>query len=245
LALWLDASDPTTFELSGTTIRRWRDKSGSGLYSLSASQYDASAIGVCSLSNNVFGKLPAVRFTGSNCFVGNTSCTTTGLTVFAVCSTDVSFNAADQRIVSISTPGNADHNGSNRAAALFFGGSVSNRLHTYRNSVLVGIVSPTPVNQPFVAGATYGSGSGAVFMDGSQGTINAASTGSFASTLYGIGNQAATITTEYLIGYVGEVLMFSNALTNWERRRVEGYLAWKWGTQSRLPRWHPHAYISP
>jgi hypothetical protein len=245
LALWLDASDPTTFELSGTTIRRWRDKSQSGLYSFSASQYDASAIGVCSLSNNVFGKLPAVRFTGSNCFVGNTSCTTTGLTVFALCSTDVSFNAADQRIISISLAGNADHNGSNRAAALFFGGSVSNRLHTYRNGTLVGTVAPTPVNQPFVAGAIYSSGSGAVFMDGSQGAINAASTGTFASTLYGIGNQAATITSEYLIGYVGEILMFSNSLTNWERRRIEGYLAWKWGTQDRLPTWHPHKYFSP
>ena len=244
LALWLDAEDSNAFDLSGTNILRWRDKSQSGLYSFTAPQYDASAIGVCRLSNDVFGKMPAIRFTGSNSFIGNTSYTTTGFTAFAVCSTDVSSRVVDQRLVSIAAAGAIDWNNISSAAALYLPSNNPNQLRTYRNA-LIGTVSPFPVNQPFIAGCLYNGTNGAVFLDGSQGGINAASTGNFASTVYGIGNRAAALSTENLIGYVGEVLIFSNALTTWERQRVEGYLAWKWGTQSRLPTWHPYKYISP
>jgi hypothetical protein len=245
LALWLDAEDSNTFELSGSLIRRWRDKSGSGLYSFSASQYDASAVGVCTLSNDVFGKMPAVRFTGSNAFVGNISCTTTGLTAFAVASRDnAGGDGVERRLVTLSVPGLQDHDNAGRAAALYLRNAGTNQLSTFRNNVQGSIVSPTPVNQPFLAGCLYNGSTGAVYLDGSLGSTPVASTGTFASTVYGIGAQGGTV-QEYHLGFIGEVLIFSNALTTWERQRVEGYLAWKWGTQSRLGDWHPYKYISP
>jgi len=247
LALWLDAADLTTFEMSGTNIRRWRDKSGGGMYSFSASQYDASAIGVCTISNDQFGKnLHAVRFTGANNFVGNTSITGTGLTAFAVLSSDSNAPSTNARVVSIATPGQADFDAVGRATVIYLEAVQSNRVATYRNNTLIGRAATPTSNTPFLAEALYTGSTGAIYVDGSLGTLvgPTASTGSFASTLYGIGNYAGA-GTERLVGYIGEVLMFSNALTTSERYKVEGYLAWKWNLQSRLPLWHPYKYLNP
>lgn len=246
LALWLDATDSTTFDLSGANILRWRDKSGAGLYSFSARTYDASAIGVCRLSNNIFGSFPAVRFTGSNCFVGNTSVTGTGVATYAIVSTDVSFQALDQRIVSLAAPGLNDHAGVARVVALYFPGNLSNSLATYRNGFIISRAA-VRANTPIVADSLYTGAQGFVYADGSLGTLQGPSnsTGNFACTLYGIGNQAATLTNEFLVGYVGEVLMFSNALSAWERQRVEGYLATKWNLTGQMPTWHPYKTVSP
>ncbi len=41
-------------------------------------------------------------------------------------------------------------------------------------------------------------------------------------------------------GYVAELIIFSNALNNFGRQQVEGYLAWKWGLVSLLPSTHPY-----
>jgi hypothetical protein len=39
---------------------------------------------------------------------------------------------------------------------------------------------------------------------------------------------------------LGEFLIFDNTLTNNERHKMEGYLAWKWGLNSQLPNSHPY-----
>jgi hypothetical protein len=40
--------------------------------------------------------------------------------------------------------------------------------------------------------------------------------------------------------YVAEVIVYSNALNNFGRQQIEGYLAWKWGLTSLLPTSHPY-----
>lgn len=44
-------------------------------------------------------------------------------------------------------------------------------------------------------------------------------------------------------GYVAEVIIFSNALDNFGRQQIEGYLAWKWGLTSLLPATHPYKSV--
>jgi len=46
-------------------------------------------------------------------------------------------------------------------------------------------------------------------------------------------------------GDLGEVLIYSNALTLAQHQQVEGYLAWKWGVQANLPTGHPYKVRSP
>jgi hypothetical protein len=47
------------------------------------------------------------------------------------------------------------------------------------------------------------------------------------------------------IGSMGEVLAYSNVLTPFDRQKVEGYLAWKWGLNAQLPTTHPFKLAAP
>ena len=49
----------------------------------------------------------------------------------------------------------------------------------------------------------------------------------------------------YLSGTLSEVILFNTVLTTFERQQVEGYLAWKWGTQASLPLAHPYKNVQP
>lgn len=72
----------------------------------------------------------------------------------------------------------------------------------------------------------------------------------------GVQNGTATITnTLFLNGrnntntlsypaYVAELIIYSNALNNFARQQVEGYLAWKWGLTSLLPSTHPYKSVA-
>ena len=40
--------------------------------------------------------------------------------------------------------------------------------------------------------------------------------------------------------YIAEFIVYSNALDNFGRQQIEGYLAWKWGLTSLLPSTHPY-----
>jgi hypothetical protein len=45
-------------------------------------------------------------------------------------------------------------------------------------------------------------------------------------------------------GFIYEFLNFNRSLSVPERQQIEGYLAWKWGTQANLPVSHPY-YSGP
>ena len=63
-------------------------------------------------------------------------------------------------------------------------------------------------------------------------------------TNYTIGRASSSL-GRYWNGYVGEVILYSTTLTTFERQKVEGYLAWKWGLQSSLPVDHPYYLSAP
>ena len=46
-------------------------------------------------------------------------------------------------------------------------------------------------------------------------------------------------------GFVGEIICGSGTLTTELRQKIEGYLAWKWGTVGSLPVDHPYKYEAP
>ena len=48
-----------------------------------------------------------------------------------------------------------------------------------------------------------------------------------------------------LEGSIAEVAIFNNQLTTDNRQKVEGYLAWKWGINSSLPKTHPYSGSAP
>jgi hypothetical protein len=85
-------------------------------------------------------------------------------------------------------------------------------------------------------------------------TINARSDGGTTSgfTASVSSSHSTTGTTGILgdflngnVSYLQEHLVFTRVLTNAERQRVEGYLAWKWGTTAKLPADHPYKSAAP
>jgi Putative phage tail protein len=46
-------------------------------------------------------------------------------------------------------------------------------------------------------------------------------------------------------GWIAEVILYSEVLSEADRQRVEGYLAWKWGLASVLPIGHPYKLTPP
>jgi hypothetical protein len=48
-----------------------------------------------------------------------------------------------------------------------------------------------------------------------------------------------------LLGTIAEVVMFAGVVSDSNRQRIEGYLAWKWGLTANLPAGHPYKTIGP
>jgi hypothetical protein len=51
--------------------------------------------------------------------------------------------------------------------------------------------------------------------------------------------------SRFFIGNIQEVIVINPGMADSDRQKVEGYLAWKWGLQTKLPRSHPYASQAP
>jgi hypothetical protein len=71
----------------------------------------------------------------------------------------------------------------------------------------------------------------------SSGSPNLPSSGG--EMLLGMGRSTSGALVNPLSAKVHEVMVFAGALNDYAVRRAEGYLAWKWGSQSRLVSGHP------
>jgi hypothetical protein len=49
----------------------------------------------------------------------------------------------------------------------------------------------------------------------------------------------------YMNGYYYEIIYYNSAIGITDQRKIEGYLAWKWGLQSKLPFGHPYKSAAP
>ena len=231
LQVWLDAADSASMSFSsGSNISQWRDKSGLLNHATATSTPVLTA-------NNINGYQAIVLASGQY-FTGLTSVTGTTLTVFAVALTSINLpnSGTDQRLVSLVNEGNVDYGSSEGVIALFNQAGGSSSITTYRGG---GSIAGTGITQnvAFQAVSKYDGTDGFLWKDGNLGG-SSASSGTFAITKYGIGNQANP-TEEYWIGSIGEVLVYNVALGDTDRRDIEGYLAQKWGLTSALPAGHP------
>jgi hypothetical protein len=80
---------------------------------------------------------------------------------------------------------------------------------------------------------------------GSLTASNLSSTGTVGtnSQTFGIGGGIAD--GVYFNSFISEMIIYNVALTTIQRQEVEGYLAWKWGTQASLPATHPYYSGAP
>lgn len=82
---------------------------------------------------------------------------------------------------------------------------------------------------------TWGNGSS----NGSTAASGTAATAAATLTLGAFAGSNPVNTAFFMAGGIGEVLRFDTAFAQFERQRLEGYLAWRWCTVGDLPASHP------
>jgi hypothetical protein len=224
--LWLDAADSSTMTFSsGSNISQWRDKSSLNNH--------ATGTGSPVLTANSINGYQAIVLSSGPYFTGSTSVTGSTVTVFCVALTSKTLPnvSSDQRLVSLENGVNVDYGRTDGTIALF-NQSSSSSIATWRVS---GPVASSAISQnvSFQAVSKYDGTNGYLWKNGTSGG-SSASSGTFAITKYGIGNQANP-SGEYWIGSIGEVLIYNVALSDTNRQLIESYLAQKWGLVAFLP----------
>ena len=230
LALWLDGQDPAgtgTPPSNGATVSTWVDKSGL--------VRNGTASGTPVYTTNSINGFPSIYLNTGPYFTGSISFSSYELTCFAVASTSVTLPnnrspPSDQRLISLANGGNEDYTSTGGVIPLFNQNTFSN-IATYNNA-LGNVASNTmSTGVPFLAVSQFNGMNASIWVNGSVGNVISSSISSnkFTVTKYGIGQQANAPRQEYWYGYIGEIIIYTSALSDYDRRRVELYLENKWG----------------
>ena len=224
LALWLDATDPTTVIVSPGTqnVTGWKDKSGNG--------YNATPFGTGSptYSSN------SIVFTGSQAFSTTLLSALANQSGFAI----VKYSSVNQiDILSL-----RELTGTAGGIQQIINNNIQ-KITTYGGITIVTGASLTQ-NTMLLYNHTFGATTNAfLYLNGSQ---TGTSTGPYTFTGTGTVNIGGYDTSpgEGFIGTMYEIILYNVVLTTQQRQAVEGYLAWKWGLQKSLPSNHPF-YLFP
>lgn len=261
LAAWFDAMDANSMELNGNVIRRFYDKAGYILQNLSSGnpQYittgtvggitgrkwlDISSNTASSINGAINYATDVRRFTFY--IVGINSGNSAGSYLFAISPFSSTITSTGSFAIGTnSTPGALSIVRGN-------GGTIS-EIYSAPNAA--------PVGQPFICGVTFtgitDSSSGlvaSIYINGTKVTdisgsllISSVATTrlELINTMFSIGSRYTPTNTGFWKGYFGEALLYADPLTDIERQQVEGYLAHKWGIQSRLPAGHTYKNAAP
>jgi len=230
--LWLDASDTSSFSLSGSNVTQWNDKSGNGNHATNTTDYPQY-----SSSYTVNGK-NAINFIATSDTAGDMlkgSFTTSGTNQpgqnggytrfvvykqhnFVSTEADSIFEMAQGSYLSGSYGSRnliaAEGSAYNQDRLRFYnqGTQIYVNLRAENNIVLMSEVlnSSTGYLQAFVNGYRWGN----------------SSTTNYTFTDYVIGNDMTS--GDFFNGYICEIIIFNRALSDQERLQVDFYLARKW-----------------
>ena len=220
-ALWLDATDSSTLTLADSSVTAWNDKSGNGRH----------ATGGTSPTRTTNG----IRFNGSTQWL-TTSYTArpTAESVFVVVTWTGTANGAYPILGAIQANTRGYHvNQTGGVASIQWN---RNGIGGYAST------SGVTTSVQFLSSGIFGSSAGTTGLNG--GARSASATLTFAGTA-GSETLIGRNTTAYFVGTLHEILVYSVALTESQRKRVEGYLAWKWGLQTKLPSSHSSSTFRP
>ena len=225
-ALWLDANDTSTITLNGSNVSQWNDKSGNGRNAVQAAAVVQPTYNLTGLN----GK-PTLSFDGFDVMDGLWSAATSDQATIAVVGAYGS-SAGIQVITSLgsSTVNSGLGIGWNTAFNAFLWGSGDTNRAGFIDApiIQIGILSQSSITLS-VNGNTSSSAIG------SAATLNSAyQVGAISGTFF-MSNGSR----------LSEVIVLNSAASTTDRQLIEGYLAWKWGTQASLPADHPYKNAPP
>ena len=214
--LWLDAFDRSSVTGS-SPVTAWRDKS----INVTSATNSSSPV----LTTSAINGKQAILLNGSSSLSGTSTGSGTTLTVCIV-GTQSNGCATNGGLVCLGRSGQLDWNdiGSVAITQISSGNMVSTRNSVNSQTTNTGLA--TPFIYILIFDGTYVN----TYYNGTlQTTANISLSGTFAYTNYVIGNRAGSTSNVFWTGYIGEVLIFSQAFTDAQRLPIEGYLASKWG----------------
>lgn len=237
MPIWLDAADLGTITSASSLVSQWNDKSGNN-------NHVSEATNKPLLQNEPYTSKPAVYFGSggaSKYLTASWSISKTTLYVASACTMETG-TVNNGRLVSIGTTGSDDYNTPGGGAMLSRNGT-GNSLRCTQNST--DFLSPTPnvtLNLPFVQGVAFNGSTGTYWLNGKAGS-STAKTPTFNSPAIRVGRTVNVV--EYWVGYMFELVITSAYPSNAVVNKIDGYLAWKWGTVSALDPSHPYKNRPP
>jgi hypothetical protein len=223
---WWDGADPNgtgVLPANGASITTWADKSGNGYNATatSAATYSLSSKSV-TFSNNYYTSNHPATPTNETCFIVYNVTNTNGY-MFMI---GTAYGGREIGINNTYTSVGIGNSG-------ISWGAISTGVGTVGQSYLVtGQISNGPSN-------TYISVNGALTLIGPTAMGSSFTNG----VTTGLGKEQAVNGPFY--GNIMEVLFYNSVLSTSDRQKIEGYLAWKWSIQSKLPSGHPYYSAAP
>jgi hypothetical protein len=219
LNLWLDATDPAGTGIqpaNGTTLTTWKDKSVSNFpLTTAGSAYNTTAV------NGLPGISLSTNFIGYD--PGSSQNNWQEIFVVGVWTGGSTFNDYNGLVTGSIDSGSDGIILIGNAGGTGWYGSGNGYQTPFLNGTQTGVALPA-ISTPFQIRTFTGS---AVSIRGIRFGIDRIHTG------------------RKWVGFISEVLSYNTTLTATQRQQVEGYLAWKWGTQASLPGGHLHASSGP
>ena len=218
-ALWLDASNVNSVTLVGSKVSQWRDLSGNGWNVAESTDAKRPTYNLSGWNG-----MPVVTF-GQNLAIDTNFQMTVPIVVVTVASRQPTVIWGDTSL---------------RREFQFL--ADSRRYFMFDGSVRTYTGSPNvATTNPQIQIVTMDTTTTTLFENSTPyGPVNKSNQGSGGNLIIGNYNSY----NAGLTGNLLEMLVFS-AITQADRYKVEGYLAWKWGLQSSLPADHPYKTLGP
>ena len=261
LAVWLDGADASSFTFSsGSNISVWNDKSGNG--------NNANIVTATPPTYSSANKAVVFAAASSMGIRGNMSASLSSASVFIVSSYTSNSGSPvyGPRLFMLGSNNSTDNNLIGQlnimdqglpAVVTYLGNQTGNAFGTTNYQTGGYIPFSTPyvyTNISTYLGTTF---TNFTLVNGAAGTYaNKTGTMSAAGSYVGSANRYAIGNVLYSTqgpngdaynGNVYEVIVYNSAITDAQRRAVEGYLSKKWGVSlvPSLPNSHPFYYIQP
>lgn len=234
-AFWLDANDLSTISIS-TGVSEWRDKSGNNRHVSQSTEARRPTY-----SETGFNGRPTVSAVATSKQWISTNTNLSGfsgsgyLWAFSACSMSSSASWYG-RLLSYNQVGRKDYNTSDLTAFLIREAS-NNKMQTQRGGAL-STANVTPDTNMLV-GSVYGNPNNIFYVNGTGATPSSYFTSFNSSPRLTIFWDNDTDFQTYWDGKCSEMILGDFEISDVDRQKIEGYLAWKWGLVDKLPSTHP------
>jgi len=231
-AVWLDATDTTTFTFStGSNVSQWRDKTASIAFT-------CANITLTTLSN-----YPALSNAGTGYMVNTSLNVASPYSIFVVANCRSNVDNYQRLVNGLAGAGGSTQNnvlfmGTNATNIATFIGNGSSFNDATSNTPISNVIGLTTLYSAVVNGTSV-----TPYTNANQSTVKTGSGSAATLTGLNLGGGQGTLTnsgSQTWPGHVMELLLYSRQLSAIERQQVEGYLAWKWRLQTLTPTSHPY-----